>query len=149
MPDLSNKGSHEFWHEYPDPSIYKVVSFMEGVENWPLDGNAELEQEMSKLGTALDNIGNVDLQEEDKFIKISFCIKMGRALRLLQCMDTAHPGAASKILVYAETISKESDNAPGLFLQRNVIFERLRLFNRIFAENRIATVLKALGSEAT
>lgn len=146
MSDLTNKGSHEFWQGYPDPSIYRIVSFMEGVESWTLDENPALEQAMAELGTTLDNIGNIDLQEEDKFIQISSHIKMGRALRLLQCIDAAHPGAASKILMYAEN-SQIDDKTAGLFLQRNVVFERLRLLNRIFDKDRLAAVLKTLGGE--
>lgn len=151
MPDLSNAGSHKFWQEYPDPSIYRIVSFMEGVEEWTLDGDPELEQAISELGAIFDNIGNIDLREEDKFIELSSYIKMGRSLRLLQCIDTAYPGAASKILMHAEQTSqdtKEANSATVLFLQRNIIFERLRLLSRIFAEDRLTTISKTLGGEA-
>lgn len=147
MPDISNKGSHQFWYEYPDPIIYKVVSFMESVENWTLDGDPKLEKAVAELGTALDNIGNIDLQEEDKLIQTMISLKMGRSLRLLQCMDTAHPGAASKMLMRAEKAPKD-DSAAGLFLRRNVVFERLRLLSRIFSEERFATLLKILENEA-
>lgn len=143
MPDLSNKGSHQFWHDYPDPIIYKVISFMESVENWTHDGNPDLEKAMEELGPVLDNIGNVDLQEEDKFIQLASCLKMGRSLRLLQCMDLAHPGAASKILMFAEK-APSTDSASALFLRRNVVFERLRLLSRIFSENRLATISKII-----
>ena len=37
MPDLSHDGVHQFWKDYPDPMIYRVVSFMEGVEHWTVD----------------------------------------------------------------------------------------------------------------
>lgn len=147
MPSLSNKDSHKFWYEYPDPSIYRIISFMEGVEHWTLDGNTELEEAIAELGTTFDNIGNIDLQDEDKFIQVSSCIKIGRALRLLQCMDAAHPGAAAKILAYAENIPDKTNNISDLFLRRNVVFERLRLLGRIFAEDRLATILKALGDK--
>ncbi|MBU0744399.1 MAG: type IVB secretion system protein IcmW [Gammaproteobacteria bacterium] len=147
MPDLSNKSSHEFWHKYPEPSIYKILSFMEGVENWTLDGDPELEKIINELGTTLDNIGNIDLQEEDDFIKISSYIKMGRALRLLQSMDAAHPGAASKILTHAEASAKNTENTSELFLRRNIVFERLRLLGRIFSENRLTTILQILGDK--
>lgn len=143
MPDLSNKGSHQFWHDYPDPTIYKVISFMENVETWTHDGNPELEKAVADLGTALDNIGSVDLQEEDNFIKLSAHLKIGRALRLLQCMDLAHPGAASKILMYAEK-APNTDTTASLFLRRNIVFERLRLLSRIFSEERLAIISKIL-----
>lgn len=152
MPDLSNKGSHQFWYEYIDPAIYQVISFMEGVENWTIDGNEALEKVMAELGAVLDNIGKVDLQAEDKIMQIACNLKMGRVLRLLHCLDTAHPGAAAKILMYAEANSQEKDNSPStIFLQRNLVFERLRLFSRIFAKERlnvIAKVMEEAGSHA-
>jgi intracellular multiplication protein IcmW len=143
MPDISNKGAHEFWHGYPDPTIYKVISFMESVENWTQDGNQELEKVMSELGSTLGNIGNIDLQEEDKFISLASCIKMGRSLRLLQCMDLAYPGAATKILMFAEK-APDTDSASALFLKRNLAFERLRLLKGIFSNSRLATIAKIL-----
>lgn len=144
MPDLSRKGSHNFWYEYPDPMIYKVITFMEGVETWTLDGDSGFEEALKKLSNALDDIGHIDLQEEDKFIEVATFIKAGRALRLLQCMDTAHPGAASKLLMHAETTSTSSDDVPGLFLRRNMVFERLRLLGRVFSKERCDLVTKAL-----
>lgn len=147
MPDLSNKAVHQFWYEYKDPMIYRVISFMEGVEDWTLDGDEKLESAMSRLGEALEDVGNIDLQKEDEFIKIAAYIKAGRALRLLQCMDTAHPGAASKLLMHAEEVSLSTDDMPGLFLRRNIVFERLRLLARVFSADRFALVLKALEYE--
>ena len=146
MPDISNKGTHQFWHEYPDPIIYKIISFMESVEKWTMDGDSKLEEVVAKLGTALDDIGNIDLQEEDKLIQILSSLKMGRSLRLLQCIDSAHPGAASKILMHAEKAPKD-DSTAGLFLRRNIVFERLRLLSRVFSEKRLATISKLLENK--
>ena len=96
----------------------------------------------------LENIGNVDLQEEDKFIQISSYIKIGSALRLLQCIDKAYPGAASKILMYAEELNtKTADKTSELFLRRNIVFERLRLLKRIFDEERLTRILKILEEQ--
>ena len=71
---------------------------------------------------------------------------MGRSLRILHHLDTAHPGAAAKILMYAERIQK-AETIPELFLKRNIIFERLRLFSRVFAENRLNAIQKLLVRE--
>ncbi len=147
MPNLSREAVHQFWHDYKDVMIYRVISFMEGVESWTLDGDPALEEAIKKLGDALDDVGNIDLQEEDKFIQAATYIKAGRALRLLQCMDTAHPGAASKLLMHAEEVSMASDDTPGLFLRRNIVFERLRLLGRVFATQRFDLVLKALEED--
>jgi intracellular multiplication protein IcmW len=144
MPDLSNEAVHQFWYEYKDPMIYRVISFMEGVENWTLDGDPILEAAMVKLGNVLEDIGNIDLEQEDPFIQVATFIKAGRALRLLQCMDIAYPGAASKLLMHAEETSQTSDDIPGLFLRRNIVFERLRLLGRVFSPEKFSLVLKAL-----
>lgn len=147
MPDLSEPGAHRFWHDYKDPMIYKVISFMESVEDWTLDGDQKFEAAMKKLGDILEDIGGIDLKQEDQFIQVATYIKAGRALRLMQCLDTAHPGAASKLLMHAEEVTKSSDDMPGLFLRRNIVFERLRLLARVFAPNRIALILKALENK--
>jgi intracellular multiplication protein IcmW len=147
MPDLSNATVHSFWHEYPDPMIYRVISFMEGVEDWTLDGNPSLEEAMVRLGIALDDIGNIDLQKEDDLIQVATYIRAGRFLRLLQSLDSAHPGAASKLLTHAEEISTSNEDVPGIFLRRNIVFERLRLLSRVFSKDRFQLVLKALEDE--
>lgn len=118
MPDLSHEASAKYWFEYLDPMIYRVITFMESVENWTLDGNPELEEAMKQLGQELDDIEKIDLgllAEEDKFIRIVGNIKSGRGLRLLQAIDTVHPGSASRVLIHAEETSLSSNDPAGFF----------------------------------
>jgi intracellular multiplication protein IcmW len=150
MPDLSHEASAQYWNDYLDPMIYRVVTFMESVEDWTLDGNPELEEAIEQLGRELDNIASLDmasLGEEDKFIRIVGNIKSGRGLRLLQAIDTVHPGSASKVLIHAEETSMGSFDAAGFFLKRNITFERLRLLARVFSEYRLKLVVRALEGE--
>lgn len=147
MPDLSHDGVHQFWKDYPDPMIYRVVSFMEGVEHWTVDEDPTFETAMQGLANSLETIGNYELGHQQEFITLCTYIKMARMLRLLQTIDTAHPGGASKVLMYAEENSSGSDDVAGIFLRRNIVFERLRLLGRVFANERIDIVMKALGSE--
>jgi intracellular multiplication protein IcmW len=144
MPDLSLKACQQFWHEYQDPSIYRVVTFMEAVEDWALDGDPDLEAAIAQLGTALDDLGAVDLQREEDLILLATYIKASRNLRLLQALDTAHPGAASKLLMYAENNSYSMEDLCGLFLRRNIVFERLRLLTRVLAPERFELLRKVL-----
>jgi intracellular multiplication protein IcmW len=144
MPDMSLKATHKFWSEYSDPSVYRVLAFMEGVETWTLDGDPVLEEALKKLGEVLENIGAIDLKEEDRMMEVAAYIKATRNLFLLQTLDTAHPGAASKLLMYAERNSRSQDDVAGLFLRRNIVFERLRLLSRIFSEERFAMLSKIL-----
>ena len=150
MPDLSHSASSEYWHAYVDPMIYRVITFMESVEDWTLDGNPELEQAITQLGNELEDIASIDmgmLGQEDKFIRLVGNIKSGRGLRLLQAIDTVHPGSASKILIHAEETSMSSTDPAGFFLKRNIVFERLRLLSRVFSEYRLKLVARALEGE--
>lgn len=144
MPSLSYQDVHQFWKDYRDPIIYRVISFMESIEDWTLDGHPELEAALQALGTILDDVGNIDLQQEDLIIELITHIKTGRGLRILMSLDNAYPGAAAKILMHAEEITRSSEDHAGVFLRRNIVFERLRLLGRVFAPDRLALVQKAL-----
>lgn len=147
MPKLDLLGSHEFWKNYDDPMIYRVISFMETVETFTLDGNPALEQSMTKLGEALDNLTSFELGKEDQFVALCSHIKTSRILRLLQSIDTIDPGSASKLLMYAEENNTPENTMASLFLRRNIIFERLRLLARVFSTERLDMVLKVLEQD--
>lgn len=150
MPDLSHKASAEYWHEYADPMIYRVVTFMESVEEWTLDGDKALEKALEQLGRELDDIESIDMGQlghEELFIRLVANIKSGRGLRLLQALDMVHPGSASKILIHAEETSASSHDPAGFFLKRNIVFERLRLLARTFSEYRLKLVERSLEGE--
>lgn len=147
MPDLSLKAVHEFWKNYEDPMIYRVISFMEAVEQWTVDGDPQVAQALDRLGKSLDGITKFELTKEDHYINMACHLKLGRALRILQAIDTTHPGSASRLLMYAEENSKSSDDPAGLFLRRNIVFERLRLLARVFSGERLTLITKVLEQE--
>lgn len=147
MPDLSDKGSHEFWKNYDDPMIYRVISFMEAVEKWTVDGDPAIETAMYKMGKGLDGITKFELTQEDHYLNIGCHLHMSRVLRILQAIDTTYPGSASRLLMYAEDKSRQGNKAAELFLRRNIVFERLRLLARIFSPERLTLVTKALERE--
>jgi intracellular multiplication protein IcmW len=147
MPKLDLTSSHEFWKNYNDPMIYRVISFMETAEDFTLDGTPALEQTISKLGEALDELTTFELGKEDQFIALSSHLKTSRILRLLQAIDTIDPGSASKLLMYAEENNNPDNPMAGLFLRRNIVFERLRLLARVFSAERFTLILKVLEQE--
>lgn len=150
MPDLSHEASAQYWFEYVDPMIYRVITFMESVEDWTVDGDPTLEAAINQLGIELDSIENIDLgmlAKEDIFIRLVANIKTGRGLRLLQAIDTVHPGSASRVLIHAEETSTGSHDPAGFFLKRNITFERLRLLSRVFSQYRLKLVARALEGE--
>ena len=147
MPKLDLQASHEFWKNYDDPMIYRVISFMESVEDWTLDGNPELEQVINSMGDSLDQLSRFELSKEEQFVTLCAHIKTSRILRLLQAIDSIDPGSASKVLMFAEENNNPDNILAGLFLRRNIVFERLRLLARVFSPQRFELVLKALEQE--
>jgi len=71
MPKLDLLSCHEFWKNYDDPMIYRVISFIETVEDFTLDGTTSLEQTLDKLGKALDELNIFEPAHEDDFITFS------------------------------------------------------------------------------
>ena len=147
MPALDIPAAHDFWKNYQDPMIYRVIAFMESVEDWTLDGDPTLEETVTALGNNLDKITKFELSKEEQFITLCAHIKTSRILRLLQAIDTIDPGSASKVLMYAEENNNPDHPMAGLFLRRNIVFERLRLLSRVFSPQRFELILKALEQE--
>jgi intracellular multiplication protein IcmW len=147
MPNLDLQSSHEFWKNYDDPMIYRVIAFMESVENWTLDGDPGLEAAIASFGSSLDQISRFELSKEEQIVSVCAHLKTSRILRILQSIDTIEPGSASKVLMYAEENNTPDNVLAGLFLRRNIVFERLRLLARVFSPDRFAIVLKALEQE--
>jgi intracellular multiplication protein IcmW len=147
MSILELNAAHEFWKNYDDAMIYRVIAFMETAEQWTFDGNAGLEEALSKLGDTLESLSAFELGKEEEFVTVCAHLRTSRILRLLQAIDTIDPGSASKILMYAEENNSPDHVMANLFLRRNIVFERLRLLARIFSEERINMVLKLLEHE--
>ena len=144
MTNLDLISAHEFWRQYDDPMIYKVIAFMETAEKWSLDGNPMLEEAITALSNALDELKTFELSKEEEFVAVCAHLKTSRILRLLQTIDTIDPGSASKLLMYAEENNSPDNLMASLFLRRNIIFERLRLLGRVFSKERIELVLSEL-----
>jgi intracellular multiplication protein IcmW len=147
MPKLDLQSSHEFWKNYDDPMIYRVISFMESAEEWTLDGDPALEQAIDTLSDLLDQLSRFELGKEEQFVALCSHLRTSRILRLLQAIDTIDPGSASKLLMYAEEHNSPANPLAGLFLRRNIVFERLRLLARVFAPERFEIVLKSLEQD--
>lgn len=149
MLDLSPEAVKEFWLVRHDNALWRIISSMEAVENWTLDGNPEFEAAVAELCQSLEKAENFELIQEDNFIRILTSLKASRALRLLQYLDGLKPGSASKLLIHAEVASTEPGDPAGFFLKRNLVFERLQLLGRVFATDRVRLVLSAIEKDET
>ena len=144
MPDLSPDAVAKHWQEKHDYALYRIISTMEAVESWTLDGDPEFEALLADIASSVDGLTTFNVSEEESFIKFFNAVKASRALRLLQSIDQLMPGSASKLLVFAEVSSSSKEDTPGFFLNRNLVFERLQLLGRIFAPERFRMVMSAL-----
>lgn len=153
MPDLHVDSIHAFWDSYDRRILYRVIVALEHVEHWVLDSLPAVDAALIRLGEVMDQGHTLDLSEESKIIRVLINTRASRALRLLQAMDIAKPGSASQILMFAEEAAsaaegKSPDPLSQLFLRRNLVFERLQLLSRIFANQRVSLVLKALEQQS-
>ncbi|MAJ82617.1 MAG: phosphoesterase [Legionellales bacterium] len=141
MVDMSYKGSHQYWSKFMDPSVYRVITFMEAVEDWTLDGDIQVDKGIERLGELLSQVDVTVPDAKPEIIKLIAYIKTSRNLRFLQALDQIKPGSASKVISYAEE-NQFNDHHSYIFIYRNIIFERLRILNRIFQKERISIVKK-------
>jgi intracellular multiplication protein IcmW len=152
MPDLHLDAVHAFWDSYDRRTLYRVIVALERVEHWTLDNTESVETALLQLGTVMDQIPDLSLDQEAAFVRVLATVRASRALRLLQALDAAKPGAASQLLMYAEGNTGAEASTPDpfaeLFLRRNLVFERLQLLSRVFAPQRVSLVLKALEQSA-
>lgn len=146
MPDFSRQAVHQFWQDYNDPYIYRVVSFMESVEHWTYDGNPDVETALQNLGNAFENTTKFELKKEEHYIKSTSNLYITRLLRVLQALDSTHPGTASKVLMYSEQ-NAANNRTIEFYLRRNIAFERLRLLARVFSPERLKLLTKTLEGD--
>lgn len=150
MFDLSSKAVSKYWKEHENSDLVKIIASIEDIETWTLDGNDEIEEQLKILGESISNSYLVDINEAnlaDDLIRLLSCIKIGRMLRILQILDENSPGIATKLLIDAEEKTSEEDDYYSIFLNRNLIFERLRLAGRVFSEERVKLVTSIIEKE--
>lgn len=145
LADISLNGSHEFWSEFQDETVYRVIVLLESVEQNFHDGDEQYEQAMAKLGDALSMMRpGDDISDRQQMLDVLAYTKTSRYLRILQALDQVTPGAASRVIAAAEQSKRDNETAQ-LFLKRNIIFERYRLMPRVLSSERLAFIVSALG----
>ena len=140
---LSLKASHEFWSNFQEKSVYRSIVLLESVETGYLDGQADYEKKMTELGAALESAQKENMPSSESVVRLLAYTKTSRYLRILQLMDSADPGSASKVIAFAEKSPRDHKDAQ-IFLRRNMLFERYRIYVRIFSKDRFKLVSSAL-----
>ncbi len=149
MPDLHRDAVHAFWDSYDRKTLYRVICLLEQVETWTLDTEPDIEPAVLELGRVIDRAKEFNFSgNEDAVIMVLASMSTARALRVMQSLDMLIPNTAADLLMYAEEKSKEPTNSSNahikLFLSRNMVFEKLQLLSRVFAQQRLALVVRAM-----
>lgn len=150
MPDLHINAVHAFWDSYDRRVLYRVIVALESVESWAADLDPKVDEAIIQLGQAMDLARDIELSgQEEKLINILAYLRASRAIRVLQAIDMLKPGSAAKLLTFAEEqvnlkSGKPITKSAKLFLDRNLVFERMQLLSRIFSAQRITLILNAL-----
>lgn len=149
MPDLHKDAVHAFWDSYDRKTLYRVICALERVESWVLDSEPDIEPAIMELGRVIDSVTDFNLAgNEDAVIRVLASTCSSRTMRIMQSLDLAKPNTAADLLIYAEDHAA-GDTTPAnahikMFLQRNMVFEKLQLLSRVFSTQRISLVIKAL-----
>jgi intracellular multiplication protein IcmW len=150
MPELHREAVHAFWDKYDRRVLYRVIAMLENKEAWCLDHEPLIAKAIDTLGNCLDTSHQVEFKgKEALLIKILANFRAGVAIRILHALDGMQPGLAAQVINYAESAAEDRSGKVGdrfakLFLRRNTVFERLQLLTRIFSNQRLGILVKAM-----
>ena len=136
MVDFSLEAVHKFWSEHHDKHAYMAILKLEAREQWAMDSDEKIEQELMSLAKAFEQATSIAQECFDGIIKTAAHIRTGRYLLILREADQVEAGTAARILRYAEE-KASNDNIYSLFLRRHLAFERYRILGRVFNQDRI------------
>jgi intracellular multiplication protein IcmW len=139
MADLSHKSSVEFWQSFMNGAVYPIIEFIEGTEHFAEEHNANLTEDLERVGHFLGSATALADGSEEYLVKVCAPIYLSQKLRIMQLADALSPGCATRMIKKAEEKALE-DKSCEIFLKRNLLFERLRIVSRIFTEERIQLV---------
>ena len=136
MPDLSRESTLDFWMTFMGGSVSPIIEFIEHSEEWI---NIEDEAALSQLGQHLDTLSSESSLSELDYVRVCAKLYLSQKLRIMQILDSVSPGFATKMIDSAQNNASDDPLAKA-FLQRNLIFERMRIMRRIFASDRVQLI---------
>lgn len=141
MNKLSHEASQQFWREFMGGSIYHIIDFIENTESWVTKDDSSVNEALGKLEGLIDKITESSNLDPKHLVSTCALLHLSQKLRVMQLSDTAAPGLATKMIKAAEQSASE-DESCYISLQRNLIFERMRIIERILSPQRIQLVQK-------
>jgi hypothetical protein len=130
------------WNSFRNPIINDILINLEKLETTITALSHEEKQAVADL---VDYCSSLKPDEADarKLIDIFNQLPAAYMLYMIHKLQSLNADLVMKIINYAQ---KNKDSSPDLqsFFLRNMVFEKSQLLGRIFAENRMKTVLSIL-----
>lgn len=144
--DFTEETTDKFWQENNDNFLIKIIKILSSTEDWIIDHNdPEIKSALDKLLNIINKNKNFDIDKEEDFINILCSLELKYSLHLMQYMNKINDNnVISKILIYAESANKDTSSVTGLFLNRNLVFERFQLLSRVFSPERMTLLEKVV-----
>jgi hypothetical protein len=152
MVDLTTEGLDVFWQTMAKSAPF-IVASMDGVENWVIDHDAEIDGEVIEFGKNLPDAIPAVLQSGHKeafindFMVALAYLRSSRALRLVKWAETAFPEPNFMETVdrlYADKGAEEIDRiAFKIMMDRLRFMWKTHLLQTIFSPERIEAVKDA------
>tara|TARA_Y100000992_G_scaffold302083_1_gene274868 strand:+ start:840 stop:1286 length:447 start_codon:yes stop_codon:yes gene_type:complete len=143
MPVFNREEAHDFWKDFDDPTVYSVICVMEASENWALDNDQSVILKLTELGYAMDKMEDVSEAFQKQLLPLLSQISISVKLYIMYSLDMIKMRSAEKLIILAES----NPDLPGAsrFLDRNLVFERLRLLSRLLSKDRLETVKEVIS----
>lgn len=153
--DLSDGAIGAFFRQR-DAKLDRGIRSMESVEVWTLDRVNEVQTALERMGDKLATSGDISSSDEgdasrakDLVMSLLAYTKTGRGVRLLMHVDQHYPGFVARMIQDAMMLSAVGSINPKaceLMVDRFQTLDRMHLIARIFAPERVQTVIEALRS---
>lgn len=145
--NLATKDVHEYLLENLQPDIFKLVLGIENRETHVYDKEPEFADLLTSISNNIDNLANLDLENSqvcDDLITFLAHLSLGKIIRCLDYIDEIDYHFTNNLINYAKEHSKEPTDIYNLFLEKNIIFEKIQIVSRTFHNDRFKEILDAM-----
>lgn len=147
MPNLRQSIIEEFWQK-KDPRMARILGWMESMEDWMLDDNEDVAENIFVLANTLERISRNDIvKNSEDLIKVMAYMSSPRALRLMEWFDERFPQGVS-VDITQKALDMKGDERAELLLDRLNTLQRLSLLSKMFSPHRTRMIVDLLQQQS-
>ena len=143
MPNLRQSIVEDFWQK-KDARMYRILSWMESMEDWMLDDNEDVANSIFVLANTLERASRDNIIEySHELIQAMAYMSSPRALRLMEWFDEHFPDGLS-VEITNQALQMKDDEHSALLLDRFNTLNRLSLLGKMFSPGRTKKIINLL-----